>query len=242
MKKLLTLILALAVVLSLAACGAGGNDIGGASSTADTTDTPLTRPSESSSPQSSEPVQNTPDTPDLGAILSGAGGSALISGYDEATKQAFIDDAKADGYDVTFEPDGSMRMEDTQSGDVIIQKPDGTWAVEAAGDGGDIDVDFGGNWPDNEFTRLVPKPEFNISFSNSSEYEFTAMLDGVDAEKMKEYVEKVKDSGFTQGAVTNDQEVMGTVIYAYTAKNADGYTISVASISGGQYTLSITAP
>ncbi len=236
MRKIVGLALAMVLILSLAACG-GGN--------ANSNDTPLTRPSggsSTSSPPASESTQNLPDTPDIGAILSGAGGDAPISGYDEATKQAFIDDAKADGYDVTFEADGTMRMEDTQSGEVIIQNPDGTWTVEAAGDGGEMNVDFGGNWPDNEFTRLVPKPEFNISFSNSSEFEFTAMMDNVDTDKMKAYVEEIKKSGFTQDEVTTDQEVMGTVIYAFTAKNADGYTVSVAAISGGQYTLSITAP
>ncbi len=240
MRKIVGIALVMVLVLSLAACG-GGN--------ASSNDTPLTRPSSgstASSPPPSAPAANIPDTPDIGAILSGSGGDAPISGYDEATKQAFIDEAKADGYEITFAPDGSMRMEDTQSGEVIIQKPDGTWTVEVADDGGDaggnIDVDFGGNWPDNDFTRLVPKPEFNISFSNSSEVEFTAMLDNVDTDKMKAYVEEIKKNGFTQDEVTTDQEVMGTVIYAFSAKNADGYTVSVAAISGGQYTLSITAP
>ena len=40
-------------------------------------------------------------------------------------------------------------------------------------------------------------------------------------EQMREYAEQVKAAGFDQNITTEDQEVMGMVIYSFSASNAE---------------------
>ena len=60
-------------------------------------------------------------------------------------------------------------------------------------------------------------------------------------EQMREYAEQVKAAGFDQNITTEDQEVMGMVIYSFSASNADGYTVEIFSASGTSG-ITITAP
>jgi hypothetical protein len=159
------------------------------------------------------------------------GGNTIISGLDEAAKQAFIEESKADGYDVSFSADGTMRMENKDTGEVVIQKPDGSWSF-TDGEGGDADISFGGDWPENEFTKLIPKPEFSLSSAVATPNLFSVTFVDAAIEQIKDYTEQVKNAGFTVDAETEDQEVMNMVIYSYTAKNADGYSVNVFSATG----------
>lgn len=88
------------------------------------------------------------------------------------SRQQIIDAAKADGFDVSFGADGSMTVKD-KDGTVIVQQPDGTWVMKDA-DG--QTAQLGGNWPDNEFTRLVPKPGFKLAGASTSEDEFPPLF------------------------------------------------------------------
>lgn len=216
MKKLLSLALALVVALSLVACG-GGNDPapnGGGQPDAQQTD-----------PGASQQAQ-APDV-DMGAIMSGAT-DTVWGKQDEATKQAIIAEAKEDGVDVSFGADGSMTVVDTD-GSVTVQKPDGTWTFQDE-EGGEAQL--GGDWPDNEFTKLVPKPNFDLMGAGTDSEGFTVAFLDVSIEQMRDYAEKVKAAGFTVDAQTEDQEVMGMVIYSYSASNADGYMVEIFSASG----------
>ena len=53
--------------------------------------------------------------------------------------------------------------------------------------------------------------------------------------------EQGKAAGFDQNITTEDQEVMGMVIYSFSASNADGYTVEIFSASGTSG-ITITAP
>jgi predicted small lipoprotein YifL len=233
MKKAILLALALVMVFALAACGGKDNNTGGS-------DDPLNRPGETSStpaatPDNSNPADETPAVnPDLSALI---GGTGKLSDYDAATRQAMIDAAKAEGGDLEFKADGSVVYTDPD-GSKTVQNPDGTWVWENE-DGGQ--AQFGGEWPENEFTKLLPKPDFALTAASASNDSFTVAFSGVTLEQTKDYVEKVKAKGFTVDPESQDMEVAGMVTYSYTAKNADGYEILMFSMNGTSG-LEITKP
>ncbi len=225
MKKLLLMILALTLVLSLAACG-GGSDNSGTGG--NSSDAPLTRPSGGSSTTSAPPPSTTAPqmtAPDLGAAI---GGSEILSEYDEATKQSMIKEAQDAGGNLEFKPDGSAVYTDGE-GSTVIQNPDGTWTIR--GDDGST-ASVGGGWPDNEFTQQIPQPDFTVSIGSESADRFMITFSDATIEQIKEYAEQIKNAGFTVDAETQDMEMAGMSVFSYTAKNAAGYEINVFSASG----------
>jgi hypothetical protein len=106
---------------------------------------------------------------------------------------------------------------------------------------GDIFSFFGGTgdgtiftaqWPKNEFTQQVPKPDFEVSFGSVSDTEYTALFGNVSTNDLKKYVEKVKRAGFGKNAKTEEQAALGVAVYSYTADNGKGYQVSVATALG----------
>ena len=91
-----------------------------------------------------------------------------------------------------------------------------------------------GDWPDNEFTKLIPKPTWTILSQNTLSYIFLATLSDATLEEVKAYVEELKTKGFTIDATTSDA---GTT-YAYQAEHANGYYVSV-TFSGSNSGVSI---
>ncbi len=167
--------------------------------------------------------------PDFSSIMAGNGGTDTVWGLqDPARKQQIIDSAKADGYDVSFGNDGSMTVED-KDGTVLVQKPDGSWTMQ--GEEGQS-AQFGGDWPDNELTRLVPKPDFKLAGASASDDEFTAAFQSVTVDQIKAYAERVKAKGFTVDAEEADQNVYGVVVYTYTAYDANGCCVEISFASG----------
>lgn len=233
MKRLLTILLSGLLILSLAACGGGGGEQSG--------DDPLTR-DDGGTQQTQGGTENSGDTApdiDFGSIMAGNGGTDTVWGQqDAATRQAIIDSAKEDGLDASFGADGSLTIKDPESGETYVQKPDGTWTYQDA-EGGEAQL--GGNWPDNDFTKLVPKPGFTLAGANTDDVSFSVVFSDATIEQMREYAEQVKAAGFDQNITTEDQEVMGMVIFNFSASNADGYTVEVFSASGTSG-MSITAP
>ena len=227
--KLFALLLALTLVFTLAACGNGNND--DPSGSQQGTNTPLNREDDTSSTdnQGGENSTVNPEDIDFAAIMEGNGATDVVWGkQDEATKQAIIADAKKDGVDVSFGTDGSMTVVDTD-GTTMVQKPDGTWVVKDE-DGGEGQI--GGDWPDNEFTKLIPKPDFELFAANTETDSFSVAFTSATIEQIKDYAAKVKAAGFNINEEVEDQEVMGMVIYSFTAENADGYTIEITSANG----------
>ena len=227
--KLFALLLALTLVFTLAACGNGNND--DPSGSQQGTNAPLNREDDTSSTdnQGGENSTVNPEDIDFASIMAGNGATDVVWGkQDEATKQAIIADAKKDGVDVSFGTDGSMTVVDTD-GTTMVQKPDGTWVVKDA-DGGEGQI--GGDWPDNEFTKLVPKPDFELFAANTETDSFSVAFMSATIEQIKDYAAKVKAAGFNINEEVEDQEVMGMVIYSFTAENADGYTVEITYANG----------
>ena len=218
MKKILLLFLSIVLIFSLIACGnnetPSGNEGSGTSQTDD---------------NGGENNAVNPEDIDFAAIMAGNGATDVVWGkQDEATKQAIIADAKKDGVDVSFGADGSMTVVDTD-GTTMIQNPDGTWKIKEA-DGGEGQL--GGDWPDNEFTKLIPKPDFELFAANTETDSFSVAFTSATIEQIRDYAAKVKAAGFNINEEVEDQEVMGMVIYSFTAENADGYTVEITSANG----------
>ncbi len=225
MKKFLILLLTLTAAFSLVACGGGESSSPELSSTDPINSSSVSEPDENSS------AGGAVTAPDFGSIMGGDGATDIVWGkQDAATKAEIIAAGKADGVDVSFGADGSMSVYDPATGETVTQNPDGTWTIKG-GDGSESQV--GGNWPDNEFTRLLPKPPFTITLASTNEDEFGVMFDGATTvEQVKAYAEELKAKGFTVDAETTDMDTMGMVIYSYTAKNADGYEVNVFHTMG----------
>lgn len=224
MKKGMTLLLAALLVFSLAACG--GKD--------QRSNDPLTRDDgtpqqgqQTPPPDNTEPPGDTAPEVDFGSIMAGNGATDTVWGkQDEATKQAIIADAKEDGLDVSFGADGSTTLKDPESGETFVQKPDGTWAYQNE-DGGEAQI--GGDWPDNEFTKLIPAASFTVTASMNYDGSCAISFSGATLEQIKDYAEQIKGAGFDKDAEISD---MGESYYSYSATNADGYFIQVFYTSG----------
>ena len=233
LTKLLALLLALTLVFTLAACGNGeGDDPSGSQQG---TNAPLNREDDTSSTENQGGTQSGNNNPsnvgdiDIGSIMSGNGSTDTVYGQlDEASKQQIISDLESEGYDVSFGTDGSMTIVDPD-GTTMVQKPDGTWVVKDE-DGGEGQL--GGDWPDNEFTKLIPKPDFELFATNTETDSFSVAFMSATIEQIKDYAAKVKAAGFNINEEVEDQEIMGMVIYSFTAENADGYTIEITSANG----------
>ncbi|MDR1464299.1 MAG: hypothetical protein LBJ11_03220 [Oscillospiraceae bacterium] len=223
MKKAFLLVLALVLALSLAACGGKDN-----------TDSGTLNRDDGNTPGTSQGGTTNPGSvPDLSALM---GGNTKLSGLDAAQKQAIIDAAKADGVTVEFKADGSTVITEAD-GQKSIQNPDGTWTFED--EDGTHNVQIGGEWPDNEFTKLLPKPEFpSMNGASTTEEGFSISFPNTTVEQTKAYVEKVKAKGFTVDADITDEKYGDVVVYLYSANNGNGYRIEV-SFSSGQTLLSI---
>lgn len=233
LTKLLALLLALTLVFTLAACGNSNND--DPSGSQQGTNAPLNREDDTSSTENQGGTQSGNNDPsnvgdiDIGSIMSGNGSSDVVYGQlDEASKQQIISDLAKDGYEASFGADGSMTIVDPD-GTTMVQKPDGTWVVKDE-DGGEGQI--GGDWPDNEFTKLIPKPDFELFAANTETDSFSVAFTSATIEQIKDYAAKVKAAGFNINEEVEDQEVMGMVIYSFTAENADGYTIEITSANG----------
>ena len=227
MKKLLILMLALLLAFSLVACDSGDNP---------NNDDPLNRdPGTSQNGGENNNgtqggTQGSATSGDVGSMISGIGSStALYSDMDAASKQAFIAEGARQGLDISFGADGSTTIVDTTDGTTLIQKPDGNW-VFSDGQGGEGQI--GGNWPDNEYTKLVPKPSFELYAAVIEGETFSVMFTNATIEQIKAYAEQVKAAGFNLNEELTDENVMGMVIYSFAAENADGYSVEVFSASG----------
>ena len=234
--KLFALLLALTLVFTLAACGNGNND--DPSGSQQGTNLPLNREDDTSSidNQGGENNSSNVGNIDIGSIMSGNNSTDTIYGkLDEASKQQIISDFAKDGYKASFGADGSMTIVDPD-GTTMVQKPDGTWVVKDE-DGGEGQI--GGDWPDNEFTKLIPKPDFELFAANTETDSFSVAFMSATIEQIKDYAAKVKAAGFNINEEVEDQEAMGMVIYSFTAENADGYTVEI-TFANGTSSLSIS--
>ena len=99
------------------------------------------------------------------------------------------------------------------------------------GKGGDADKKPA-QWPDDEFTRQIPKPDFNLFLANTSGNKFTAVFKGVTLEQIKAYTESVKAAGFTLAP-----ELDEAATYKYKASNGNGYSIDLTRYTSDDQTV-----
>ncbi len=225
MKKLLSILLALTLCLSFFACG--DDEENNSSSSQNSTSTQTSTGGGNSSGGSSSSF-------DLGSIMTGNGATDTVWGkQDAATKQEIIAAGKAEGVDISFGADGSMTIVDPESGVTMTQAPNGTWTFS---DGSGSQGQLGGNWPDNEFTRLIPRPEFQIAHSFADSDYCQISFSSVSVEQVKAYVQLLKTAGFTLNASEND---LGSGTYTFEAQDAKDNTIAVY-VYGGTCTLMIS--
>ena len=91
---------------------------------------------------------------------------------------------------------------------------------------------FSGEWPDDEYTRRIPKPDMVLYFAfvNKKDHSFGALFKknteggNRNVAKMKAYVEKLKSRGFTINAKSREDESFGG-LYVYRAKDSTGYLV-----------------
>ena len=96
----------------------------------------------------------------------------------------------------------------------------------------DLIPGLGGDWPDNEYTRQVPKPDFKILASLPGDDDFSVTFTGVTAEQAREYAEKLKSAGFDRDVELTDREVMGIAIYSFEAESESGYSVKLSCSAG----------
>lgn len=209
MKKLLALLLCLCLVLALAACGSASED--------DTSKKPSPEATTGGS-QGGTPTVNVDD------LLSGS--TEIVWGKaDAATKAELVRQAEAEGMTVTFGADGSTTLKDEDG--TYIQHPDGTWTMKFNDGSGTVDIGSG-KWPDNELTKLVPKPDFGIAMTNDEENGYSIYFSNATLEGLKAYSKKVAAAGFDRDVETGE---VGDVFY-YRASNADGISVSLIFAEG----------
>lgn len=143
-------------------------------------------------------------------------------------QQQVKDELKEEGVDIKTNSDGSTTYVDAD-GSEITQNEDGTWVV--TNEDGSIGQ-LGGDWPSNEYTKQVPKPPFGLTAASTDEYGFNVAFLGVKLEDLREYVEELKDKGFTKDVESEDTETFGIVIFSYAASNSKGYRVEVTSAMG----------
>jgi len=182
---------------------------------------------------------------DFGSILGGAFGAGYNFGnLSAAEKQAIVNSAKAYGVDVSFAADGSVVYAYDDGTAAAIWYPDGTWAIRDE-DGNEFsyvvnpdgtwtmkgsdgtEVQLGGNWPDNEYTRQLPKPDMEIFVSVVEEDGFSVVFMNATTAQLKAYAETLKSHGFNI-----DVEVQEMFGYTFSASNSAGYEVSLYDMSG----------
>lgn len=221
MKRFLIMIAAALTVALCAGCGIIGGDVNEPSddNENDSGYTDTNTGDESSSDDSSSDDSSSDDTgensisdEDIQDVINSyeEGWDIDWSGYTEAEKAAIKAAAAAEGVNIEYINDGGIAYSDDE----------GTYQ-------------YGGEWPENEFTKLIPKPETGELFgASTTDTEFSVVLTGATIDEMKAYAEKVKAAGFTIDPEVVDEEAMGFAVYTYSASNSTGYYITVGTAMG----------
>lgn len=139
------------------------------------------------------------------------------------------------GMDVDYDRDGTMTVK-TEEGTAVIRE-DGS-SVVYTDENGAVTTYGSTQWPDNEFTRLVPKPDFPVyAFSQDSSGCVVVFGDGteensVKLEDIRAYAEKLKSAGFDQDPQVSEAEYEGMSIYSFAASDASGCSVQLGFSAG----------
>jgi len=98
---------------------------------------------------------------------------------------------------------------------------------------------FNAVWPENEFTKQVPKPKFETTLGVPTGTAFSIVCMAT-VDQLKDYVKDLRRAGFKKNASTTDEKTG----YSYMASNSKGYTVEVSysNMFGGMATMTIKKP
>ncbi|MCL2039932.1 MAG: hypothetical protein FWG85_05840, partial [Bacteroidetes bacterium] len=86
-----------------------------------------------------------------------------------------------------------------------------------------------GDWPDNEYTKQVPKPDITIYSADDGPNGFNVDFPGsTTIEEIKVYADKVKDAGFNQNIYVEDEDGR----FNFNGFNAAGWRVIVSKAPG----------
>lgn len=173
MKKFLALLLALGTMLTLAACEGKTEDNTEASTTESVGTSSASQPTESFTPPEITVKPQDFSFEDIVSRIEDPEQSVNWGKQSKEVKQKVIDSLKAEGWEVVFGNDGSMKLNQQESGITMIQSSDGSWTGWDK-DGNQSTV--GKKWPDSKLTRLLPKPSLRFKFQKETKKVFIPCL------------------------------------------------------------------
>lgn len=159
---------------------------------------------------------------------------------------AHVGEDELRGHTVTLQPEGSANSQGKDT--TFYINKDGMRFDEKGGQK-DSYGQFGGEWPDDEHTRRLPKPDMPLAYAgvNQKDHHFTAVFqndktDGQrDVARMKAYAEKLKARGFTI-APKEGEKAGAQGYYSYRAKNGAGYMVQVTCMARSFCALGLSPP
>ncbi len=151
----------------------------------------------------------------------------ILANMSAEEKQVYADEMAKEGIIVTYNDDGSTNIV-YDDGTTVVQTPDGNFIME--GEDGVIGQ-IGGDWPENEYTALVPKPsEGTLLTFEITDSVFTAIYSGCDIDFASEYAELLKNAGFNINAVSDDS-MYDAGVYTFSANDKNGALATVSYLS-----------
>ncbi|MBQ7822490.1 MAG: hypothetical protein IJ391_09455 [Clostridia bacterium] len=175
-------------------------------------------------------------------ILGGA--EELLSGVtdiiyadmSEEDKQAFVQAAAEDGFEVTFGDDGTTTII-YEDGTKAVQNTDGT--ITIVGNGG-FEGQIGGEWPENDHTKLIPEPEAgNILTSELEDGTFTIMLGGCTIHDAITYTDLLQEKGFDSN-VTADDSMFDEGVFSFRAENRKKNAVATVNYISDTFIITVT--
>jgi len=97
---------------------------------------------------------------------------------------------------------------------------------------------FGDKWPDNEFTKNLPKPKIPILQVMDYDGDFYVIFDSTNVKEVKAYVEQLKAAGFTSDVYEDEWDYEGETFYSFTGRSAAGLEVTIV-VAGGSATMSV---
>ncbi len=159
----------------------------------------------------------------------------IYANLSDAEKEEFVKEAKAEGLDVIFNDDGTTTIV-YSDGSRATQQADGTFVVESEGFEGQI----GGEWPSNDMTELIPKPEKGqLLTSEIIDGTFTAMLGDCTVNDAVDYAAKLIEKGFDDN-VESDESMLETGVFTFRGENDDKNAVAVINYLSEIFIISIT--
>jgi len=167
----------------------------------------------------------------LSLVFSFSSCGKIISAIENEVAESINGDGENKGILDSIDFSGALQGQGEEN------KENKSWEMEADV----VKGQFGGEWPENEYTKLLPKPEIALVASATDDNQFGVVFQGATAEDIRAYAKKVESAGFSVDIVTEDQEILGMTTFTYKAQNNTGYTVEIL-FAMGLSSLTISKP